>query len=330
MTGVTFAGVPIEFIGVVLFFLPVPAALARVQSATWSVSMFPLAVFLAGASGAKSLEQGLGNWVMNVAAVASGALVLASASERFPRPADIRSIVVAAARRMRVNRRARLTALAAVCLPAILGLGLRANLQGVSAREAGLKNFLNWYSSHVQPADPRLRQDGRVRVLAFTDYQCPFCASGLPMAERLVRGLQASEDVPIDLVIHDFPIDAACNPAYWGSLHPHACEAAAAVRFVKRTQGEQAGAELAAWLYEHAAQLTTESIGAYLSSRGLDDGFRAARAEMLRLVSEDAVYGLRLGVSATPSFVVNGVKLPSGAFLDAAIRFELERARRGP
>jgi hypothetical protein len=33
-------------------------------------------------------------------------------------------------------------------------------------------------------------------------------------------------------------------------------------------------------------------------------------------------------VSATPSFVVNGVKLPSGAFLDAAIRFELERASR--
>jgi hypothetical protein len=48
---------------------------------------------------------------------------------------------------------------------------------------------------------------------------------------------------------------------------------------------------------------------------------------MLREVSADVAYGLRLGVSVTPSFFVNGVKLPNGGYLETAIRFEIGRGR---
>jgi hypothetical protein len=101
--------------------------------------------------------------------------------------------------------------------------------------------------------------------------------------------------------------------------------AASAVRFVTQTLGKEGGAELSAWLYERSNRLTPELIADYLASRGIADGFRGALPVVQRLVAQDAEYGIRLGVSGTPSLFVNGVELPNVTYLRTAIVFEVER-----
>ena len=45
----------------------------------------------------------------------------------------------------------------------------------------------------------------------------------------------------------------------------------------------------------------------------------------MRQVSADVLFGLQLGVEATPTLVVEGLKLPAVGYLETAIRFEREK-----
>ncbi len=50
---------------------------------------------------------------------------------------------------------------------------------------------------------------------------------------------------------------------------------------------------------------------------------------MLESIREDIALGVTLGVEATPTFVINGVRITGGLtvpYFDAAIAYELERA----
>jgi protein-disulfide isomerase len=312
---------PIEWIGFLLFSGISFAAIARVRSAVWMGAVFPMVISICGVAGAKAVDLGFRNWVVNLALAISAFVILRSSNERLPSFEDLRRM----AKDLTSNRRPGLALLAVLGLAVALSIRIHSSIDGVTTGQANQANFIRWYSSQTAPSDDRLWRQGQVRVLAFTDYQCPFSASALPWAERLVRKLQDSSGAVIDWMVHDFPIDAACNPGYWGSLHPDACEAAAAVRFVGRHEGDASVEEFAAWLYERAGKFTQEGIREYLAARQLDRAFEVERQEMDQLVTADAVYGLRLGVTKTPSFFVNGVKLPSVAYLEHAISYELNR-----
>ena len=86
-----------------------------------------------------------------------------------------------------------------------------------------------------------------------------------------------------------------------------------------------------AWLYDHQAEMTRDSIKAALKNIAnvSGDGLR-------REVCVDAGKGARrchslarkLGVNGTPTFYLNGIKLPSvrTAHLEEAIVYELQKA----
>jgi len=131
-------------------------------------------------------------------------------------------------------------------------------------------------------------------------YDCPFCARSF----RTIRSqLQGRTDLRI--VHRHFPLDASCNPALKRSVHPQACELARAA-VCAGAQGK--GDAMDALLFEtQESRLPPTELAARLA---LDvPRFRACLAsrEAAEKVAADVAEGIRIGVRATPTFVVDGV-----------------------
>jgi len=147
----------------------------------------------------------------------------------------------------------------------------------------------------------RPRLPGAVReIQEFSDYDCPFCAQSF---EKVRAGLSSRSDVRI--VHRHFPLDAACNPALSRSIHPQACELAR-VGICGAQQGR--GEAMDALLFEtQRSRLPPTELATRL---GLDvAAFRACLAskETSERLAADVAEGIRLGVRATPTFIVDGV-----------------------
>jgi protein-disulfide isomerase len=91
-------------------------------------------------------------------------------------------------------------------------------------------------------------------------------------------------------------------------------------------------AEMEAWLYSNQAGLTPAIVRqAAQTIAGVTD-FDQQYDKTIEAVKGDIAVGQLLSVGSTPTFFVNGVRVPEGgfkpAYWDLAIRFELKRAGR--
>ncbi|MGH9345831.1 MAG: DsbA family protein, partial [Vicinamibacterales bacterium] len=106
-----------------------------------------------------------------------------------------------------------------------------------------------------------------------------------------------------------FPLETECNPlARIRQPHDAACEAAAAVRLARL---ECPGLEQAVvdWLWQHQSELTPDFVFDQLDVEfGLD--VRRRYKELLPDIIKDATDAHRLNVNGTPTFFLNGRRLP--------------------
>lgn len=160
------------------------------------------------------------------------------------------------------------------------------------------------------PPPVKVTAAGGVRVVQeFSDYDCPFCAQSF---EKVRGQLAGRSDVKV--VHRHFPLDSSCNPAVPRAIHPQACELARAA-VCADAQGR--GGEMDALLFEtQKSRLPPTELATRL---GLDvAAFRACLASKAAAerVAADVAEGIRLGIRATPTFVVDGVphsgELPPG------------------
>jgi len=131
-----------------------------------------------------------------------------------------------------------------------------------------------------------------VTIVEFTDFQCPSCAGAHPVLEKLV----AEYGERVRLVVRDFPLEQH-------EFAPKAAEAAEAAR----AQGKYW--EYAGLLFANQKALSVDKLKEYATQVGLDrQKFDAAldSGQMAEKVQRDLMDGIRLGVSSTPSFFVNG------------------------
>lgn len=148
------------------------------------------------------------------------------------------------------------------------------------------------------PADaPALGpKDAPVTIVAFADYQCPFCHQAQVAVEEILKRYSGK----VRLVHRDFPLD---------SIHPRATPAARA----SRCAGEQgkfweyhrgllaATSDLSDADLKNRAQalgLNLTSFASCMAERGGDAAVQLSLAD-----------GNKLGVSATPTFFINGRRL---------------------
>jgi len=142
-----------------------------------------------------------------------------------------------------------------------------------------------------------------VTIVAFSDFQCPYCAKGRDVLEQV----QARYPTEVRLVFRDFPLE----------FHDNAMGAAQAARC--------AGEQEAFWamhdtMFENQRGLDLEGLVAMGTKIGLDEAefvacLDSGRHEEAVLADLDA--GKKVGVSGTPAFFINGIMLEGAQPLES-------------
>ena len=163
-------------------------------------------------------------------------------------------------------------------------------------------------------------------VVKFNDYQCPPCRATYMEYKGIFAKYESSQPGAVRLVLKDFPLESECNASITTDLHASACEAAVAVRLAR----EHGRAEqLEQWIFDNQSRLTPQLVREGARDVGQVTNFDARYQTTLEAVKADIAYGRELGVTATPTFFINGVRISGGlppVYFDQAIAYELARA----
>jgi uncharacterized membrane protein/thiol-disulfide isomerase/thioredoxin len=164
-----------------------------------------------------------------------------------------------------------------------------------------------------------------VVLMKFNDYMCPPC--GQTFAEYKPVLARYAKEYPgkLKFVTRDFPLDPECNRFTPAGAHLASCEAAVAVRLA-REKGKADAVEN--WLFANQPTLTPTNVKEAARMLGGVTDFDARYQTTLQLVKGDIEQGQQLQVQGTPTFFLNGIRLPGlrAQFLDAAIALEMKRA----
>jgi len=177
-----------------------------------------------------------------------------------------------------------------------------------------------------QQRAPEMAPQGTVKVLLvkFNDYQCPSCRQTYFAYKDTIAKFEKQYPGVFKFEARDYPLNPACGI---GGAHPNACEAAAAVRLAR---DRNHGPEMENWLFEHQEEESRGTIKAALQRiAGVSpDEYESQYKSILPKLHESALLGQKLGVTGTPTFFLNGIKIPTVrvAHLEEAIAHELKKA----
>lgn len=143
-----------------------------------------------------------------------------------------------------------------------------------------------------------------------------------------------SEKYPNDIriVFHSYPLDNECNPTLPQQVHAAACLAAYAAECASE-QGKFW--EFADRLFgDQQRVFSRPDLEAHATTIGLDvNNFNACMnsGQTKEIVRKDIEEAMRIGVSATPTLVINGrvaPGLPTPEEFDSIVAIEKQRARQ--
>jgi protein-disulfide isomerase len=151
----------------------------------------------------------------------------------------------------------------------------------------------------INPSDPSQgNANAPIKLVEFTDYQCPFCVKARPVIEQVLKTYPNQ----IHYVLKDFPL----------SFHKEAPKASEAAHCAKDQNKYWEYSDL---LWENQGDLRISSLKKYAKSLNLNMGdFNTCldKGKYSQLVENNLKEGKIAGVSGTPAFYINGRQL-SGA-----------------
>ncbi len=168
------------------------------------------------------------------------------------------------------------------------------------------------------------KKDAKVKIIEFSDFQCPFCRR----AAFLLKTLLAQYKNQVELVFKNYPLDNSCNPKVSSSYHPDACLMSKAA-ICADSKGKLW--EFHDYLFENSKSISRRKILNFAQKMGftkeefgkcLDSPYAQ---EIIRKEIEDAE---KFGVKATPTFIINGRQirgLKPPEIFQIIIRYELDR-----
>ncbi len=163
----------------------------------------------------------------------------------------------------------------------------------------------------------------KVLIVKFNDYQCPPCRMTWEQYKPVIAKYQGMYPGKVKFVTKDYPLDPECNVNTPQGMHQSSCEAAAAVRMARAKGRAEAMEE---WLFANQPQLTPDLVKQAVRSVGGVTDFDTQYPKVLELVKSDIAMGAALQVHATPTFFINGVRIPivKPEYFDQAIAYELK------
>ena len=145
-----------------------------------------------------------------------------------------------------------------------------------------------------------------VTIVEFSDFQCPFCKQVVPTLTQVLSRYGEK----VKLVYRDFPLD----------IHPQAGKAAEAARCA---QDQRKFWEYHDALFANSPNLSPEGLKTYAEQLGLDiASFEhcLASGTHAAAVQKSIDEGIRLGVTGTPAFFINGELLSGAQPLESFVR----------
>ena len=183
-----------------------------------------------------------------------------------------------------------------------------------------------WWA--VQPrVDLPIPNDGaKIVVVKFSDYMCPACRNTFEEYKAVLNKYVSTGQVRY--VVKHYPLEAECNPSAPNN-HYASCEAAAAV-IMARDKGTAPALEQ--WIFSNQTSLTPDAVKKAARDVGGIQDFDAQYPRALEEVKADASLGGVLHVDTTPTFYINGRKLPGRSvtpppYFDYLIELALKDAK---
>ncbi len=168
----------------------------------------------------------------------------------------------------------------------------------------------------------------KVVIVKFNDYECPACQQAELWYKPILDKFAKSNPGAVKYVLKDWPWNATCNFNATSTIRGHeaSCDAAAAARMaIDRGKYD----EMAGWLF--ANQETTpaavhEAATRILGVTDFDQEYKTKLTDIQRDVADGGV----LHIDSTPTFFIDGVRLPAGLippqYFELAINLELKKA----
>lgn len=190
--------------------------------------------------------------------------------------------------------------------------------------------FEKWWD--MQPALPNypFPSDGaKVVIVEFADFQCPHCRQMYFAYKPVLEKYLSANAKDVKFLFKPWPLSSRCNASVPSVHFAATCEASAAyVLAAEKGTGDQ----LKDWLFLHQEELTPDTVRRAAADVGKISDFDAQFPKVIDGIKADAAIGTKLGVNSTPSFFVNGKRVPEGGvppqYMDALIDLELKRATR--
>jgi uncharacterized membrane protein len=181
----------------------------------------------------------------------------------------------------------------------------------------------SWLDKQTPVAELLPKGDTKALLLKFNDYQCPSCRQTWALYREVIANLEKEFPGAFVYETRDLPLEPECGLQL---NHAMACEAAAAVRMA-RAKGKHR--EMETWLFTNQSfDMTRDQIKTALNQIAQVNDFDEQYPKMLEPIRADVQQAVRLGVTGTPTFYLNGIKVTSlrPSFLDAAVRHFVKKS----
>lgn len=175
-------------------------------------------------------------------------------------------------------------------------------------------------SGHPFKGNPK----AKVKIVEFSDFECPFCKRAAEYFSSIMKSYE--DDVAFYYI--NYPLDKACNPKMTRDLHKNACLAAKAAIC--------AGSEGKFWpmhdiLFENNRSISAITLPKFankinLSWSELNQCIQSS--ETKAILDKDFTLANQVGVSGTPTVLINGRKVNGWTdrdFLEAILDTELNK-----
>ena len=193
--------------------------------------------------------------------------------------------------------------------------------------DAQRAEFEKWWDAQPRVPLPYDNDGAKVLIVEFTDLQCPFCRQK-HIDLKPILAKYAARPADVKFLLKHWPINSACNAGASRTLHPSACDAAAAVVMGR---AKKTADLLVDWYFMNQEGMTPATVRRAAAEVGKIADFDAQYARAIQEVKTDAALGSSLRVESTPTFFINGRRLPGGGvaphYFEALLEFEIKRAK---
>lgn len=187
-----------------------------------------------------------------------------------------------------------------------------------------------WWEMQPKNENFPIPADGaKVQIVEFADFQCPHCKQMYFAYKPIIDKLLAEHPKEVSFVFKTWPLNSNCNASVGSAAFVASCDAAAAYAMAKSKGTADA---IKDWFFLHQEEISPATVRRVAEETGKVSDFDARYDKAIQEVKTDAAIGSSIGVSSTPSFFVNGRRIPGGGmppqYFQGVLELELKKAAK--